>query len=455
MKDKTTKKVIVVGAGISGLMDAFFLFNAGFKISLYAKGPDPRKTANITEQYSSTRGGGPGRFISRFEGEHYLGDSPMYPDMKGAFQNHVSQGGWLGKHPYEFTKFDKKWLTKRSLASDDKNKMQKTEKFYVEANGKAMQLWQEMISKSPELFKDVDLLNTGILRLYDNPILFNWAIKRHKKESVLERTLSLPEVSKEYPYFSEAVKRGYLRGGGIEAPGFSFNIHKFTDNLINFLELQGVEFNWNKEISKIKLSKRGLVMGLMCKNNLITADCYSINPGAYSDERFFKRTPAEGKIAGVVGRWMYMPSPKNFKRPVKIHGGTRIERGKKFPVVDINLTHFVDADGKEKLAVGGGYAYIGKTPFNLNNPAFKIIDAENRRTVRRFLGPTYREALKKRNIQKSDETCARSFTYDDIPVMDNMKTVNRGILRINIGTNTGTTTISPLTAQETVRAFSA
>ncbi len=442
-----------MGAGMSGIMDAFFLSQYGFAVSIYAKGPDPRIPAASGKQHSSTMGGELGRFISRFEGEHYLGDSPMYPDMKGAFQRHVSDGGWLGKFQHELNEFDLHWLKKRQAACDDTACMKETERWYVESNKTSMELWQEIIFQFPHLFEKADLLNTGILRLYDTDTLFAWAVARHKKEYILERSLSPNMIAEKYPYFADAAECGYI-AGGLEAPGFSFNVHAFIKNVICYLEAHHVHFYWKQTVNHIKFSPEGLVQGLVLDDtSIITGHYYSLNPGAYANESLFAGTPAAGKLAGVAGRWLIVPSPKNFKRPVKIHGDARVEDGKKFPVVDINLTHYKDKNGKEWLAVGGGYAYLGKPPFRFDNPAFDLIDAENERTVKRFLGPTFLDAQQLGVIKKSNATCVRSFTYNDRPVMDMIPAENGGILRINAGTNTGTTTIAPFTALETVKAF--
>jgi len=450
-KSNNGQTVAVLGAGISGLMDAFALHQAGFAVSVYAKGPDPRFSPKA-EHYSSTHNGELGRFISRFEGEHYLGDSPMYPKMKQAFQKHVSKGGWLGKSKKQLTEFDKAWLKKRYAACDDVKALLETERFYVKANGKAMELWQELIREFPELFKNADLLNTGILRLYDNKVLLGWAINRHQKEGVLERALTPAGVAKDYPYFADAAEKGFI-AGGLEAAGFSLNIHKFCQNLVDYLSAQDVQFNWRQNILGIQLSSKNLVKGLVTEQGLITARNYSINPGAYADESLFAGTPAAGKIAGVAGRWMFMPSPPSFKRPVKIHADVRKEGEKTFPIVDINLTHFLDSSGKEWLAVGGGYAYLGKPPFEANNPALALIDSENERIIKRFFGSFYEKVLKAGQIKKSSATCVRSFTYNDVPIMATMATALGGRFRVNVGTNTGTTTISPFTAQETVKAL--
>ena len=449
------KKVIVVGAGISGLMEAFMLHNAGLDVFLYAKGPNPRINLDKGKQHSSTRGGECGRFFTTREGEPYLDkNSLMYPDPKGAFQSHIDDGGWIAKYKDEFTDFDYSWLEKRYQACDDEKSIRVTERFYLDANKKALGLWQEMIVQFPELFVGTDLLNTGILRLYDNKVLFDWAVKIHQRENTLQRALTSSAVANDHPYFAEAVENGYV-AGGVEAPGFSLNVHALTNNLIGYLQAKNVVFHWEEEISEIKISPLGLVEGLIKKDGvMIVSDNYALNPGAYSDEKLFKGTPAEGKIAGVAGRWLIMPAPKDFKRPTKIHGDVRVENGKKFPIIDINLTHFIDVDGNGKFAVGGGYGYVGKMPFKKDNPAFEIMDRENERNVSLYLGPIYREAKKSGLIEKSDATCVRSFTYNDVPVMDNIPTISGGICRINAGTNTGTATISPFTAKKTVEEMS-
>lgn len=442
-----------MGTGISSLYDAFALQEAGFRVAVYTKDADPRLDHKVN-QYSSTRGGELGRFVSRFEGEQYLGSSPMYPDMKAAFQAHVTDGGWLGKTQMELTQFDHMWLRRR-LACDDQSTIDQTERFYITANGVAMSLWQECIVQFPHLFEQADVQNTGLLRLYDNATQLQWAVRRHAAVGVLEQVLLPAEVANRYPYFSEAATCGYL-AGGLEAPGFSFNVHRFTDNLITYLERQGVLFQWSHEIAHIQFSKTGLVAGLvLATSELITADYYTLNPGAYADEQMFAGTGLENTIAGVAGRWLIIPSPPHFKRPVKIHGDVRTEQGRRFPVVDINLTHYTDITGHEWLAVGGGYVYVGKSPFAIQPAVYDFIDAENERTVKRFLGPTYDAAQQAGLIRKSQATCVRSFTYNDQPAMANLPTLSGGVLRINAGTNTGTTTIAPYTARETVRAFTA
>lgn len=136
----TETTVIVIGTGISGLCDAFALQQAGFRVAMYTKDADPRLSPKVN-QYSSTRGGECGRFVSRFEGEQYLESSPMYPNMKAAFQRHVTDGGWLGKTQAELTQFDNIWLQRRQQACDDQPTIAKTEHFYVAANGAAMNLW--------------------------------------------------------------------------------------------------------------------------------------------------------------------------------------------------------------------------------------------------------------------------------------------------------------------------
>ena len=62
--------------------------------------------------------------------------------------------------------------------------------------------------------------------------------------------------------------------------------------------------------------------------------------------------------------------------------------------MDNNLTPFTGADGKNYLAVGGGYVYVGNDPHSDNAEAYAIIDAENHRTIRLYLGDHYLKAQK-------------------------------------------------------------
>lgn len=251
--------------------------------------------------------------------------------------------------------------------------------------------------------------------------------------------------------FKEACDEGRI-AGGLVVPGFTFNVHRFVDNLLMHLEEAGVLCRWNTTVRRIQTETGGRVSGLLTNSGAIRADHYSLHPGAYGDHELLQGTPAEERIGGVAGRWLVLPRPASMRRRgVKIHGDARSESGASLPVVDLNLTprHL---DGAEKIIVGGGYVYVGNPPFPMEEsaPAFRLIDTENERIVTLFLGKAYRHAVSDGSLARSDATCVRSFSDNDEPLCEQLPTANGGVLTIDGGTNTGTTTAAPFIAQSVV-----
>jgi len=441
--------VSIVGVGISSLMIAMKLLEEGFDINIYTKGPDPRINQD-SEQYGSTGNGRMGRFVTGFEGETYLSDTPMYPDMQFAFQNPVSKGGWLSKPIDEYSQEDQEWLQKRYEASLDLDKVKDIfEKYYVDHNRESIKLWQELHKSKSFLFKDTDVTNMhdGVLRLYDNETVFKSTLNSHKEYGFLKRELSAEEVASEFPVYKYACDKG-LVAGGLIVEGFSFNVIQFCKNAIDHLESNGVKVFWDTSIKEIVIENE-IVLGLRTDSNeLITSQHYSINPGAY-DPGLLKNTSAKNKIGGVAGRWLMMPRPEGYDTPTKIHGNKRDG----FPVTDNNLTP-VTLDGKRMIAVGGGYVYVGSNQEEYaNQEAYKIIDSENERTIDLYLKDFYQEAKTKGEISIWHNTCVRSFTYNDEPIHEIMKTKNGGVMTITAGTNTGTATVAPYLAKWTFESM--
>ena len=315
--------VAIVGAGISSLMTALKLQEDGFAISVYTKGPDPRLDQDA-EQYGSTGNGRMGRFITGFEGEPYLSDTPMYPNMQWAFQHPISEGGWLAKPIEEYSAEDQAWLQKRYEAALDQEKVRKLfEDYYVKHNRESIKIWQELYESQNFLFKNCDPTDpySGVLRLYDNQKLFASTLEVHSKYGFLKEKLSTEEVAKRFPVYETACRDG-LVAGGLIAEGFSFNVLQFCQNVISYLEAQGTVFHWNTEITKIEIENEIVQRLRTNKGSLIEANHYSVNPGAY-DPALLENTPAKGKIGGVAGRWLMMPRPEGYDVPTKIHGNKR------------------------------------------------------------------------------------------------------------------------------------
>lgn len=442
------QSVAIVGSGITSLMTALELFEAWFDVSVYTKWPDPRRDQNA-EQYGSTWNGRMGRFITWFEGETYLSDTPMYPDMPWAFSHHISEGWWLSRDISQYSLDDQEWLKKRYEASKNQERVREIfENYYVENNRKSIQLWKDMYEKRGNLFQNTDITNpyAWVLRIYDNDRLFEATTLSHKKYWFLKEQLTKKEVIKRYPVYEQAEKNGLI-AWWIIAEGFSLNILAFCENIISYLEKMWVKFYWNTWVKKIEIEK-DIVVWLKTDDWIITAQNYSVNPGAY-DNNLLSNTPAKNVLWWVAGRWIIMPRPIGYNTPTKIHGDKRLW----FPVTDNNLTPF-SLNGKDLIAVGWGYLYIGSNAEEFSNiPEYALLDSENERTIKLYLGEYYTKAKEAWETYIWKNSCVRSFSYNDEPVHCVMPTVNWGSLTITAGTNTGTATLAPYLARWTKSVF--
>lgn len=452
MEKSQVKKIsiAIIGSGISGLFQALKLLNHNCDITVFSKAKDPLNLLE-SEHFSSTFNGEVGRFITTFEGHPYLGDNIMYPNMREAFFRKISEGGWLGNDLNKFSKEELDWLKKREIENEKTQKISENHEFYISNNIKGLNYYRELIKDLPQLFKDTDLHSDGILRLYDNEKLWNWSCELHDKSNALERKLSTSDISKEHPAFKEACVTGTI-AGGLEAPGITLNIQQFSRNIISYLKENNIKFRWETKIESILKQENGCVDFILTQTGeKVESDYYFFHAGAYSEQTPYLDTDAHNKIAGVAGRWLVLPRPANFIKPVKIHGSSRVENSYLRPIVDVNLTPFTNKDDNKKyLAVGGGYMFAGFFPFSYLSEELSIVDSENHRAMEIFLGAAYKEAKNKGLLINSDKICFRSFTPDDMPLETELPTSTGGKLCITGGTNTGTATIAPSIAERMI-----
>lgn len=73
------------------------------------------------------------------------------------------------------------------------------------------------------------------------------------------------------------------------------------------------------------------------------------------------------------------------------------------------------------IAVGGGYIYVGDGQGDYDE-AYAIADAENERTIELYRGEFYKSAKEKGEVRVRPKACMRSFTYDDQPIHEVMRT---------------------------------
>ena len=442
--------VTIVGVGITSIMVALALFDLGYQISLYSKGPDPRLDRDA-EQYGATGNGRSARFITGLEGKPHLFEGAVISDSANELHTQFTEGGWLTKAVSEYPEDDQEWLKNRYSVSNVAEHIESLyNNYYVKFGHESIKNWIDMSQSKPFLFENTDITDheQGVLVLCNSNSLLEATIEAYKKHGFLKQVLTGEEVVELAPVYENTYHDGNI-AGGLLVDGFAFNIHSFIENSINYLEEQGIQFIWNEEILGIEVDESNRVLGLQTQNKgLIESDHYSVNPGAYGND-LLANTPAKGKICGVAGRWLIIPRPDGFTIPTKILTDSRVGPS----IGDNNLTPFMD-DGRAMLAVSGGSVFVGSNSHNLPSPDIcKMIDIENERILQLYLTSHYNALKEKDEVKAWTNTCLRSFTHDDQPVHEVMETSRGGSLSITAGTNTGTTALAPYLAHWTTQAL--
>lgn len=444
--------VIIIGSGISGLICALKFCNEKYKVKIITKSPDI--LSNSKEFYSSTMNGESGRFFTVFEGHPYIGNSETYPNMRDAFRERISKGGWLGKDLEYYTKDERKWLEKRWKFNENDLTYQENFEYYVDANKWSISWWKDFTENHPELFDNTSYYDKKVLRLYNGRPQLKFAIDLHRKYGALKSVLSRDDVGNDYPIFKEACNTGFFRGG-IEVIGQSINIKQFAANLTKFLLSKGVEFILDTEIQSIDFDKKKSITSISSAEKTYKAENYVFCTGAYHNKDLFANTVTFNKFGGVAGIWFIIPKPRDFNVPTKIHIQMPKASGKSFPVVDFNFTPYYDvADKQYKVAIGGGYLYSGNSPFRDISQELNFVQEINKRALEKTLGSDYQHLLENGDLIFSNAICQRSFSFNDIPVFDTISTSSGGKLVITGGTNTGTATMSPFIADKVYQIIS-
>ncbi|MBX7232543.1 MAG: hypothetical protein K1X29_10705 [Bdellovibrionales bacterium] len=214
----SSDSVIIVGNGISGLITAYHLNQAGFDVKVVTQSPQIEDLLSELDCQSSTWDGQDQRYITLFEGHPYLDlinyVCSVYPDIGNDFLTEVIKGGWLASPCEEFDERSQQWLRARaalnsSLHLREKEAVEKVQlsfSNYTAENRFAMRRWCEMlcelIQSDSGLVEKISLHADGIIRLYDVDQVYRQAIKTHKEEGVLRRILSPKMLAEEMPSYA-------------------------------------------------------------------------------------------------------------------------------------------------------------------------------------------------------------------------------------------------------------
>jgi glycine/D-amino acid oxidase-like deaminating enzyme len=417
--------VTLAGAGIVNLVTALYLARAGYAVTVYEAAPDPRANAHWTA-YGCTRGGGDGRMFTLTEADSYNGRAWPGGDL---LLRPVSAHGWRMMKPGELSAAERRWADEfhripRWLADS-----------YAEdifaMNRAGGDGWAALMASDPALFDTG--YRDGILRLYTDEEYWRWHVARNERLGATRAVLTPDQVRAKYPATADAPI-----AGGLEATGFTVNIHGFVGRLVDLLVAEGARFHWNTPATAIRRAADGTVDGLETASGVVRSKHYVLSPGVYGGE-LLRGTDSHERIQGMLGVWLTVPNVE----PRLDHSVKIARKGH-----DAEETNVTLGDGV--LICGSGYGWTGTDPGNVDSAELAALFDALEDTIRRFFPRAYAAAG---NLAASRRVCVRPWTSSCLGVFETLPAADGGVLVVTGGHNTGGFTQSPAVADAVLAAL--
>jgi D-amino-acid dehydrogenase len=384
----TTEKngdITIIGAGILGLVTAFFLSESGYRVNIIDEHhcPDPNNgfNQNIISCRGTTLDGCDARHASITE---TMPHAVFYrKDSLGKFP--LDHGGWR----IISDRFDNReitWIDRFSeLAGYPELVVNLLNQFLSNINRRGIELWEEIFRIYPQIVKDT-IKNRRIIRVCPSAASLNvvssFQTKYHRNEDNLQR-LSHAEVLQRIPGL--VLKDG--DAGGIEVPGFTVNHQQLCINIIRFLETkQNVKFKWSTQIRSIDEISSSKIIFASSLNRLDSPLLANVSLA----------------VQGVLGCWTKIPNTHALKTGFKI--------AEKEPLGVINVTPSFD---EQHLYITGGFAFCGQRGI-VSSPYLDQLFDLFYSTIRSYL-PDEFEANE--SEIRTKKFCIRPMTPDGMPII--------------------------------------
>ncbi|CAF0786974.1 unnamed protein product [Rotaria sordida] len=412
---RKNEEITVIGAGIMGLVTAFFLSESGYRVTIIDEHNRPDTDNKLNQNEISYRGttldGCDARHASITETMPHA----VFYRIDSLRKYPLDHGGWRIIHN-QFNNQELVWIDRFSeLAGYPELVVNLFNQFVSNINRRGIELWEDISQNYPNVIQDT-IKNRRIIRVCPSLTSLNivslFQTKYHKSEDNLQ-ILSHSQVLEKIPGL-------VLRDGdaaGIEVPGFTINDVKLCQNMIEFLEHNpNVKFKWSTQVCSIDNINSSKIIFASSLNRLDSSLLYNVSLA----------------VQGVLGCWIKLPNVHLIKNGFKI-----VEKD---PISFINVTPSYD---EQYLYVTGGFAFCGQRGI-VQSPYLNQLIELFYSTIRSYL-PDEIDASESEILPM--RFCIRPMTPDGMPIVAQLSAENKNQQVYFVGgTNAGGFVESPVLA---------
>lgn len=438
--------VAVVGAGICGALAALYLSRAGYRVTLYSAGDDPRHAAGDPTRASTWAGEAP-RCITLAEGVSYPGTWPESPNPAILWGRTVSGGGWLGRPFEQSGERARNWLAARIQACSDRSVMQAAAQAQLAAARRSIEEWRRLFARERSLFAAASPSSGFMPHVFTDPATLAIAAEANRAVDALNAELTPEAIARRCPVLAESCRRGTLCGG-LEVSGFAINVREFSLAVLELLAHQGVRIEWNSECTGL-VESDGRVRAVTVAGRAVTADNYLILPGAYSSPSLLQSL--EIHTSGVAGRWLLLPCDEKATVPFKC--SMRSAATPSLALREVNVMPCIDPQTHGlALAIGGGHMHVGEFPFQYDETELRVLD-DALEAVARQLFPDICAVTPRERMRVRSALCVRSINAAPAPAVALRRTASEGLLVCCAGLHAAAAVLAPLLAKTIAEAI--
>ncbi|MFD0385375.1 FAD-dependent oxidoreductase [Streptomyces stramineus] len=249
-----------------------YLTEHGHRVTVLDRSPAPGSAG--WEAYGCTHAGDDARMFTFTEMDSY-NNQDFHGPPPDHFRKPVERHGWLARDAWSLTPEEHAWIAEFESVPSWLARAYNDDIFSLTAE--AAEEWTLLRHRLPGLFDGV-VLTDGILRVYSDPAHLKAALARHRALGAVLAELSPDELARAAPALAAPLRDGALAGGFL-VPGFTLNVHKFTERAVTRLQERGVRFHWNTEVSRVRRDASGTVTGFDCAVHIPRAPTSSRHPG--------------------------------------------------------------------------------------------------------------------------------------------------------------------------------